>query len=50
MNASPHSQEADRHAEQLGQDAARSDFAEQEFIDHREELSAQLLSTSGPHS
>jgi len=44
MSTSPHSQEADRYADDCGQDAARSDFAEQEFIDHREELSAQLLS------
>ena len=43
MNTSPHSQEADRYADDCGQDAARADYAEQEFIDHREELSAQLL-------
>ena len=43
MSTSPHSQEADRYADDCGQDAARADFAEQEFIDHREELSAQLL-------
>ena len=43
MNTSPHDRDADRHADQLGQDAARSDFAEQEFIDHREELAEQLL-------
>jgi len=43
MNTSPHSKEADRYADDCGQDAARSDFAEKEFIDHREELSAQLL-------
>ena len=44
MNTSPHDRDADRHADELGQDAARSDFAEQEFIDHREELAAELLS------
>ena len=43
MNKSPHSQEADRYADECGQDAARADFAEQEFIDHREELAAQLM-------
>ena len=43
MSTSPHSQEADRYADDCGQDAARSDFAEKEFIDHREELSAQLI-------
>jgi len=43
VNTSPHDRDADRHADELGQDAARSDFAEQEFIDHREELAAQLL-------
>jgi hypothetical protein len=43
MNTSPNDRDADRHADQLGQDAARADFAEQEFIDHREELAEQLL-------
>jgi len=43
MNTSPHSQDADRYAAECGQDAARADFAEQEFIDHREQLAAELL-------
>jgi len=43
MSKSPNERDADRHADKLGQDAARSDFAEQEFIDHREELAAQLM-------
>jgi len=43
MNTSPHSQEADRYAAECGQDAARADYAEKEFIDHREELAAELL-------
>jgi len=43
MSTSPHSQEADRYADDCGQDAARADFAEQEFIDHREELAAELF-------
>ena len=42
MSKSPNERDADRHADKLGQDAARSDFAEQEFIDHREELAALL--------
>ena len=42
MNTSPNERDADRYADELGQDAARSDFAEQEFIDHREELAAAL--------
>jgi len=43
MNTSPHSQEADRYADDCGQDAARADYAEKEFIDHREELAAELF-------
>jgi len=42
MNTSPNERDADRYADELGQDAARADFAEQEFIDHREELAAAL--------
>ena len=38
MSTSPNERDADRIADQLGQDAARADYAEQEFIDHREEL------------
>ena len=44
MSPSPNERDADRHADELGQDAARADFAEQEFIDHREELAAELFS------
>ena len=43
MSTSPNERDADRIADQLGQDAARADYAEQEFIDHREELAEQLL-------
>jgi len=43
MSTSPHSQDADRYAAECGQDAARADYAEQEFIDHREELASQLI-------
>ena len=42
MNTSPNELDADRYSDELGQDAARADFAEQEFIDHREELAALL--------
>jgi hypothetical protein len=42
MNTSPNERDADRYADELDQDAARADFAEQEFIDHREELASLL--------
>ena len=44
MNTSPNERDADRYADDCGQYAASADYAEQEFIDHREELAAELFS------